>query len=335
MTALRRKLLLVFVAAPLVATGVILGWIILRTPSRTPLPNPNGYDDFMNAAEALAGDLSTATGLAHDELQGLISSNAESLRLVRLGLTRQCSFPTEVALTNFVLVVTNLGKSRSLAQLLRAEGRLAEMENRSFDAARCYIDAMRLGNEISRGGVVINRLIGIAVETIGATPLSKLLPQITSGDSASLLHQLEELDAHRVSFDEIRENERSLARHELLKERNPIKWVTGWWQARGITEHTETRHKVVVAHERLLTAELAARCYNLRNARPPARLEDLTTNYLSIVPADPFSSLPLIYRPLGTNWLLYSVGPDGIDDGGKPVTKGVSSKGDIFFDSPW
>ncbi|HWX20182.1 MAG TPA: hypothetical protein VN578_09795 [Candidatus Binatia bacterium] len=53
------------------------------------------------------------------------------------------------------------------------------------------------------------------------------------------------------------------------------------------------------------------------------------------MPQDPFSDKPLIYRPSGTNWLLYSVGVDGVDDGGKPVGKGVWSKGDLFFDSVW
>jgi hypothetical protein len=37
------------------------------------------------------------------------------------------------------------------------------------------------------------------------------------------------------------------------------------------------------------------------------------------------------------NWLLYSVGEDGVDDGGKPVSRsaiGTITKGDLFYDSP-
>jgi hypothetical protein len=72
--------------------------------------------------------------------------------------------------------------------------------------------------------------------------------------------------------------------------------------------------------------------------RPPARLADLVTHYLSGVPQDPFTGQALIYRPQSTNWLLYSVGPDGVDDGGKPVGRSVSGavpKGDMFYDSPY
>jgi hypothetical protein len=67
------------------------------------------------------------------------------------------------------------------------------------------------------------------------------------------------------------------------------------------------------------------------------------------MPSDPFSSHPLVYRPTATNWLLYSVGPDLVDDGGKPIGRamdhligfehesdgGQKNKGDLLYDSPW
>jgi len=53
------------------------------------------------------------------------------------------------------------------------------------------------------------------------------------------------------------------------------------------------------------------------------------------VASDPFDGQPLVYQPHGTNWVLYSVGSDGVDDGGKRVGKGPLAKGDLFFDSLW
>jgi hypothetical protein len=55
---------------------------------------------------------------------------------------------------------------------------------------------------------------------------------------------------------------------------------------------------------------------------------------LTRTPQDPFTGKPLIYHSQGTNWVLYSVGPDGVDGGGKPVRRQGSANGDIFFDSP-
>jgi hypothetical protein len=75
----------------------------------------------------------------------------------------------------------------------------------------------------------------------------------------------------------------------------------------------------------LLLAALALRAYRAGKAVYPARLDELVTRgYLSRVPDDPFAvpGTPLRYRRLPNGrFLLYSVGPDGKDDSGKPVNK--------------
>jgi hypothetical protein len=46
----------------------------------------------------------------------------------------------------------------------------------------------------------------------------------------------------------------------------------------------------------------------------------------------------MIYRPQETTWLVYSVGEDGVDDGGKRMGRsapGTVTKGDLFYDSPY
>jgi hypothetical protein len=62
----------------------------------------------------------------------------------------------------------------------------------------------------------------------------------------------------------------------------------------------------------------------------PARLEDLTPEYLPRVPADPFDGKPLRLKRDGKDVIVYSVGPDGQDDGGTrwDVTK---NRGDLVF----
>jgi hypothetical protein len=49
----------------------------------------------------------------------------------------------------------------------------------------------------------------------------------------------------------------------------------------------------------------------------PAKLADLAPNYLPTVPDDLFSGKPLIYKPTDSGYLLYSVGANGKDDGGR------------------
>ena len=70
----------------------------------------------------------------------------------------------------------------------------------------------------------------------------------------------------------------------------------------------------------LLLTLLALRAYRLEHGAFPATLSALVPGYLQSVPDDPFAlSDPLRYKLIGGKYVLYSVGPDGKDDGGKPI----------------
>jgi len=70
----------------------------------------------------------------------------------------------------------------------------------------------------------------------------------------------------------------------------------------------------------LLLTLLALRAYKVDHGADPPRLSALVPHYLQAVPADPFAlSGPLRYKVAGARPLLYSVGPDGKDDGGKAI----------------
>ncbi|MGO8930974.1 MAG: hypothetical protein ACLQU3_29310 [Limisphaerales bacterium] len=327
-----RLLLLAFALAAVVVLVALLAFTIGRSPVRPPLPNPNGYDDFIKASEAVLGNVWDFPTLDHDSLAALVSTNAEPLRLLRLGLTRQCVMPMDSALTNNYNLLTRMIR---LAQLLAAEGRLREMENRPADAVQSYVDALRYGNEMSRGGFLINPFVGITCEEIGYAPLAKLAPKLNPDEARVTLTALDKLDARRVTWAEVQQSVWCQSRYLLKKTFNPIIRVRHWWATRQQLQTYETMHKTMVARERLLAAELALRCYQSDQGHPPVRLGELATKYLSHVPEDPFSGQPLIYRAQGTNWLLYGVGPDGVDDGGKPIGRGLAGKGDLFFDSPF
>lgn len=219
---------------------------------------------------------------------------------------------------------------------MAGEARLAELEGRTNDAARIYVETIRLGNEISRGGFLVHRGLGIACEAIGAAPLATLLPALTCEDARPLISTLEKIDREQVRWNEVWRLEKIFMRHG--KTPDPISLVKGWWQTRSIKKSTEQRHNSNNARVCLLVTELALRCYQFDQVRAPVRLEELIPKYLQRLPQDPFSGQPLVYHSQGTNWLLYSVGPDGMDDGGKPVvrsTAGIVQSGDLFFDSLW
>jgi hypothetical protein len=69
----------------------------------------------------------------------------------------------------------------------------------------------------------------------------------------------------------------------------------------------------------------------------PAALADLVPSYLTEIPEDPITGKPLLYRAASDAYMVYSLGPDGKDDGGNlrrqadPTYKGP---GTMFPPSP-
>ena len=60
----------------------------------------------------------------------------------------------------------------------------------------------------------------------------------------------------------------------------------------------------------------------------------MTLTYLAKVPFDAFNEKPLTYRKTNTGYLFYSVGSNGVDDGGKLVTD-VPRGDDVGVRMPW
>lgn len=65
------------------------------------------------------------------------------------------------------------------------------------------------------------------------------------------------------------------------------------------------------------TIAVALACFHAENGRWPGELKELCPSLLKAIPADRFSVKPLVYRPTEKGYLLYSVGMNLTDDGGK------------------
>jgi hypothetical protein len=61
---------------------------------------------------------------------------------------------------------------------------------------------------------------------------------------------------------------------------------------------------------------VAAERYRRDNGRWPEALDELTKGYLKAVPNDPYDGKPLRYKRLADGVIVYSVGPDGVDNSG-------------------
>ena len=68
---------------------------------------------------------------------------------------------------------------------------------------------------------------------------------------------------------------------------------------------------------RLATTAFAVERFRHGQGRLPADLNELTPQFLANVPTDPFDGAPLRYRRLSRGYLIYSVGIDRRDNGGR------------------
>jgi len=88
------------------------------------------------------------------------------------------------------------------------------------------------------------------------------------------------------------------------------------WRVGGMSGAIRVETRAVAWLEVTATA-LAVERYRLARGKLPEELSQLVPDYLAAVPEDPFDGTPLRYRCTGRGFVIYSVGEDGNDDGGK------------------
>jgi len=179
MTKKSRKWLFVLLLIPgaliLAVTGLLIFDATRPLPPIQPLPAPNGYDDFVNAGEMADNNTGDYYEMKLEELRKLVARNSEALQTARTNLQEDCAVPLQFFPNWGGRHLPELANFKRLAQAFVAEGRLAEMENRPGDAAKSYLDAIRLGHKSAHGGVLIDQLVGIAIEAMGTAGLQKLV----------------------------------------------------------------------------------------------------------------------------------------------------------------
>ena len=84
---------------------------INRAVPQPPLPNPNGYDDFVKAQKLIVGTSADFERGSLEDLRKQLAENAEVLKLVREGLAKQCRIALSFS--------TNYLDLRSLSDVIR------------------------------------------------------------------------------------------------------------------------------------------------------------------------------------------------------------------------
>jgi len=291
------------------------------------MPTPNGYDDLVRGGEMIqSGSPMLNTVIEPKSTQDLAAEIAKftpAYESIRLGLSRQCKvnvFPADGEL-EFVLDTDEMGHLRAAARAIMRDAELAQRENRYRNAAKISIENIRLGQAATRGGLMVNYLVGVAIEGIGHSTLVTVIDQLDRESCREAIVGLESAEQAREPLPEI------FARERIWSE-NAYGWVGHLMELLDDIARPSRSNMDIIADSvlprtqavaRLLIVQSALRQYQLEHDEFPRDLDQLVPKYLKSVPRDPFAQneQPLRYQRLDERYLLYSVAFDGDDDEGQ------------------
>jgi hypothetical protein len=281
--------------------AVALGFVLFRSPSvssQAPLPQPNGYDSFFKAGGMLTTDPPRLDDLSTEELKSLVAHDAAALAVARVGLQQPCRVPLGLSISYATNHIADLNKTKRLARAFLAEGKCAERENLPADAAGSYLDAMRFGHECSRGGVIIDMLVGVACQSLGSQALQGLVDKLKAADCRNAIQQLEDMDSKAESPKEVAGQERAWCQRTFGWRGRLSMLVT----RRSLQQNEQKTLAKLQAQQRaarLLMVQFAERAHELEHGVSPKSMSDLVPAYLKALPRDPAEPTKTMELPSG------------------------------------
>jgi hypothetical protein len=207
---------------------------------------------------------------------------------------------------------------RDLARTINGEAAAAFSRGEQQQACDLVETNIRLAVMLERGGTIPEYLIGVAIHGLA----SQLLTGVRHDLSPDQARQL--IAAYQRALAECEDIHSVVQRDQALAER------TYGWAARleniirstGIPSDTYHFVRADMRQEtaiHLLQTDLAIRLYQRERGVWPQLLDELVPAYLPARPVDPSSptAQALRYRVEGDSFILYSVGNDGLDNGGR------------------
>lgn len=225
-------------------------------------------------------------------------------QLVRMGLNGMARDRTQ-----WLLSAVTLGD----AQLARLDAELADCDYR----------------EPLRRALIGERVMGIEAfanpAALGDEQLGKLRLISSSRDETTYLRLMGELiaasakagPAAEAASASVEDQLHQLGASAISKLRNPMTLllmpaIGACLDAARRNEAGRDATRVAVAIER----------FRLGSDRLPKKLDELTPKFLSALPIDPYDGAPLRYRADAAEYVIYSVGKDGIDQNGRSEPAG-------------
>lgn len=334
----RRKKATVAILASLIFVPPVVALCVLRMPTAIPEApplGPNVYTDWVQAAKLLPlANTPRAYESSPEVLKAFVVQYRSALDQAHAAVQRSGHVPLQYDMNDMSRITPYHSQARNLAWAFDSEAVAAHQEGRDDDALRCCLDVFRLGDAMSRGGLLVEWLTKVAIEGIGACRLAGLRHEFSASQCRQAIDTIRKLEAQSEPFDVV------AARDRVWESRSYPRYIYLAEQISRLIDLSRQPDftltvKLTQARKRLLLTELALCAYRQEHGGLPESLAELVPDYLPTVLEDPFSGKALIYWRTATGHQLYSVGADGKDDGGQPPTSGgLLGPGDFLLEEP-
>lgn len=284
----------------------------------SPPRSENAYPQVINVATRLKTASGQEAAILHREVLDLLDRPGH----VELDWSGAASDPASADdISEGVLL-------RDLVRSLKAEAENLHAAGKHDEAAPYELAILKLGAMQLRGGLVLHALMGAGTKEAGTSLVAKHRAEYSSAVARQVIDEIAIIAQGRESAAAILDRDRAFE-SVAWRWRTRLQWAIdlllyghhkGPLNARQRNFFYDVFRRQQV-DEQLLCADLAIRLYQQDHGRWPASLEDLVPKYAPQVPLDFYADAPLNYHPSGEGFLLYSVGPDGQDHGGRFGTR--------------
>lgn len=179
--------------------------LVVPTPT---LPNPNAFDVFVQAGEALveteAIGQASRRGSSPALMARVVAENPRALALLRRGFGYRYLHPP---VRSFSTLFPHLAKWRSLARLLVEDSQLRAARGDWGGAADSALTAMQFGAIVPHGAPFIGTLVGIAIQAIGQGRLWTDVDHLSAAQAKVGVQRLQTVCSLEVSTSEALQEE--------------------------------------------------------------------------------------------------------------------------------
>ena len=151
-----------------------------------------------------------------------------------------------------------------------------------------------MGHAIGQGGLLIDSLVGIAVEAMGVVNMERLAPKLDAKQCREAAAALESCEEQREPTQNV------LARESLWARRagglkGQIARIVNFRSIKQMEKGVVSRLTAQQTREQVLLIQLASRAYELEKGERPKTLGNLVPVYLKAIPQNPVTGTNMAF----------------------------------------